>query len=75
LKREREQNERKLIEQNDEATATIKQIRKDFGDEKSRYDAALGNIKVNNTINIKTTDNNINSSSTKRLSRITNKIS
>ena len=42
VKREREQNEKKLIEQNDEATALIKQLKKDFSDEKGRYDVALG---------------------------------
>ena len=41
VKRERENNERKLIEQHDESTSLIKQMKQGFNDEKSRYDAAL----------------------------------
>ena len=44
VKREREQHEKKLIEQNEETTTFIKQLKQGFSDEKSRYDAALGNL-------------------------------
>jgi len=41
VKREREANEKKLFEQNEEATAVVKQLKQNFNDEKNRYNEAL----------------------------------
>jgi hypothetical protein len=41
VKREREVNEKKLFEQNEEATSFVKQLKLGFNDEKNRYNEAL----------------------------------